>query len=251
MKNDSLCNPVKIQNQTIMIRNTCPFDALLHVTAHIISTHVNYKCVIETMEDDPFLRLAKKIAARGKIIKNKYSDRALFPINTTLFQNSEYNRRLNSLDAMCNAAYLAEHAFMNLPSIQRTKICKRCSFQNERNFIFISINVNILLQKGLQDIQEAIDDINNTKHTCIKCKNECDITEKYGWQLIIDTTIFTDPNYLKNNKLQLKTYYLDDIAKTITIQGKRYLLRGVINYITNMRHYTAIIYNGIYILVCS
>lgn len=43
IKNGSLCNPIKIQNKTIMIRNTCLFDALLHITAYIISTHHDYK----------------------------------------------------------------------------------------------------------------------------------------------------------------------------------------------------------------
>lgn len=245
IKNGSLCKPIKVQNKTVMLRNTCAFDALLHITAHIIGIHVNYKCIIETIDDDSFLRLAEKVATRGKISRNEHIERALFLINTSLFQNSEHTRRFNTLDAMCNAAHLAEHTFVNLPSLRRTKICKTCNFLNDRKYIFISINVNILLQKGLQNIQEAIDDTTVVQHSCIKCNNLCDIQENYGPQIMINTTIFTDSNYIKNNNFQLKTNRLDDIAKNITIDGKKYLLRGVVNYIDNMRHYTAIIYNNI------
>lgn len=34
------CQPVKLQGKTIIIRNTCAFDALLHITAHMISMDV-------------------------------------------------------------------------------------------------------------------------------------------------------------------------------------------------------------------
>jgi len=42
MKNGNLCQPVKLQKETVMVRNTCAFDALLHITAHMIGMDVEY-----------------------------------------------------------------------------------------------------------------------------------------------------------------------------------------------------------------
>lgn len=94
-----------------MLRNKCAFDALLHVTTHIIGMNVEYKHFLQTI-DDPFLRPAEKIATRGKISKNEYVERALFLNNAALFEKSEYTRRFISLDTMCNAAHLAEHTYL-------------------------------------------------------------------------------------------------------------------------------------------
>lgn len=145
---------------------------------------------------------------------------------------------------MCNAAHVAEHTFTYLPSLERIKTCTTCNDSNNRKFTCISINVDILLNKGLQYIQEAINDAIISKQTCIKCNNTCEIIENYGLQILIDTSIVTDVNYLKNIKLQPKTYNLDDIQKNITIGTKKYIIRGVVNYINYMRHYTAVLFTN-------
>jgi len=61
---------------------------------------------------------------------------------------------------------------------------------------------------------------------------------------MIDTTILTDPNYIENIGVKQRIYNLDNISKEIMIQHKRYVLRGVINYINNMIHYTALLFNN-------
>lgn len=83
------------------------------------------------------------------------------------------------------------------------------------------------------------------KQTCIKCKNSCEVIEKYGPQIIIDTSILTDPNYLKNIGLEPKSYILENIARNITISNNKYVLRGIVNYLNNMSHYTALIHTGV------
>lgn len=159
--------------------------------------------------------MALKIASTGKICKNEYAERTSFLIETTLFQSSKYTRRFNSLDAMCNAAHLAEYTFVALPSFIRNKTCKVCNVSNERKFPAMSINVDILLNRGLQDIQDALNDTLTFKQTCIKCNNACDIYETYGPQIMIDTSILTDSNYLKTVKIKSNIYNLDNIAKNI------------------------------------
>lgn len=243
MKNGNLYQPVKLQGENIMIRNTCAFDALLHITIHMIGMHNEYKQHLQTI-DDRFLQLALKIASKGKVTKNEYAERASFLIETSLFQSAKYTRRFNSLDAMCNAAHLAEFTFASLPSFTRNKTCTVCNYSNERKFTAISINVDILLNRGLENIQEALNDTITLKQACVKCNNLCDINENYGPQIIIDTSILTDTNYLKTTEANLNTYNLDSIAKTIIINNNKYVLRGVINFLTNMRHYVALLFTG-------
>lgn len=77
MKNGNMCQPIKIQTKTVMLRNTCAFDALLHVATHLIGMNAEYKRITQSI-DDPFLILAENIATRGKIGKTEYVERALF-----------------------------------------------------------------------------------------------------------------------------------------------------------------------------
>ncbi|EZA52146.1 hypothetical protein X777_08658 [Ooceraea biroi] len=209
MKNGNLCQPVKLQGKTIMIRNTCAFDALLHISAHMIGVDAQYKQVIHDT-DDRLMQLASKIVSGGKITKNEYTERAYILTNLSLFQECKYNRRFHSLDAMCNAAHLAEYTFVSFPSLHRKKTCTNCKYSNEKSYTAISINVDIVLNQGFQHIQDVIEDIirhnKTSKQTCIQCYNLCDITETYGPHIIIDTSILSDKNYLKNTKLETKTY---------------------------------------------
>lgn len=67
----------------------------------MIGTNIAYKNIIQ---DDLFLKLALKIACRGKLTKYEYTKRIDFLINLSLFQQTDYTRKLNSLDATCNTA---------------------------------------------------------------------------------------------------------------------------------------------------
>lgn len=62
---------------------------------------------------------------------------------------------------------------------------------------------------------------------------------------MIDTSILTDTNYVKSLGLEPKSYNLDSIAKNSTLGNNKYILRGIINYINNMRHYTALLFTNI------
>jgi len=93
-------------------------------------------------------------------------------------------------------------------------------------------------------ISKKIDDVIMSKQICIKCSNSCHVTEKYGPQIIIDTSIVTDEEYLKHIELKATTlsFSLQDIAKNIKIGDNKYVLRGVVNYIKSASHYTALLF---------
>lgn len=81
---------------------------------------------------------------------------------------------------MCNAAHLAEYVFVSLPCLERQKTCTWCDYKNSRKFTAINVNVDIILQRGLDHIQEALNDTSNMKQICPKCNNLWKINEEYG-----------------------------------------------------------------------
>jgi len=62
--------------------------------------------------------------------------------------------------------------------------------------------------------------------------------------MMIDASVLSDTNYIKNIGLESKTYNLESIAKTITMGNKKYILRGIINYLSNIHHYPALLYTS-------
>lgn len=56
----------------------------------------------------------------------------------------------------------------------------------------LNTNVDILFCKGLNYMQEAIDNILTIATKCKKCLNIVEENIEYGPHLFIDTTIFTD-----------------------------------------------------------
>jgi len=57
---------------------------------------------------------------------------------------------------------------------------------------------------------------------------------------MIDASVLSDTNYIKNIGLEPECN-LDSIAKNITVDNKKYILRGIVNYLSNMRHYTVLL----------
>lgn len=139
---------------------------------------------------------------------------------------------------MYNVAHLAEYTYSSISSLTRINIYKTCNTAKKCKFNAVSINFDILLNKGLQNIQDVLNDTMTLKQTCIKCGNFYEIDEKYGPQVIIDTSVLIDNNYLKTIKKSNinNIYKLDKITKTIIINNNKYILRGVINYLKNMSH---------------
>lgn len=50
---------------------------------------------------------------------------------------------------------------------------------------------------------------------------------------------------MKNSGFVKKSYNLNSVAKNITLNNNKYILRGVINYIDSIRHYMALLFTNI------
>lgn len=72
---------------------------------------------------------------------------------------------------------------------------------------------SLLLSLLVVVLNEDVGYISISKHTCIKCNNPCDINENYGPQIIVDTSILTDTNYIKSFEFVTRSYNLNRVAK--------------------------------------
>lgn len=243
--NGSKCRPIKKGQSMMTVQETCAFDSLLQLVASGIATHTAYRNAVQSSSDNIF-RLAKSLLEDGRIL-SKHHERASILQNLSLFHDSikSYTRGIKRLNANCNVAHLANNLFENEPSCTITTTCT-CGVKESRRTITLNINIDILLQEGLQQMQCAINDARNVNSICRKCGTAKEYCNIYGNHTIIDSSIFTDYRY-NNRRLDLK-HTLHSIANTITLGDINYILIGVVHYTqyynSNNGHYIAFALTG-------
>lgn len=249
LKNGNMCDSIKLKNKYICIRNTCAFDSFVQILAHAIAEEKMYKSYVQDLQQ-PILKMVQNIL-RGKIIAKDYIIRAEILQEINLCKTSS-TRNIQFLDANCNIDHIIQILFPDVPSVTRYTKCSNCSSMQLRNLPTLCINVGILLKKGFNYIQEAINDtenLNSSQASCKKCNCLLERTHEYGPHIFIDTSIISDPNYNTECKENLS---LDSLTKSIKLAEKYYTLCGIIDYKGNERksfttigHYTAVAYTGL------
>lgn len=161
INNGSLCNSICINGVHFVVRETCAFDSILQVVMCALVSYNSYKDTMAETDNSLFI-LAQEILKSGKLKAKHYVSRGQILCDIPIFEKSTYTRKVSSLNANCNAAHLAEYLFMTTPSLIKTKICQKCNHSNIRNLTLVNIDVNVILQNGLNCIQQAIE--NATTH---------------------------------------------------------------------------------------
>lgn len=251
LKNGSLCKATTVKKKQIILSETCSFDSIFQVVANGIGMHSTYKTNMNALIlSNDFVKFTMDILISGKITAKDYNTRAMILYDIPLFEK-KCTRNITSLNANCNAAHLIEYLFNIIPSYTTRYSCCKCGHSYERTSPTYNINVDEILQNGLSNIQQAIDDeiICRRKTTCHKCKSTVSRTMSYGPHIIIDTSIITDEGYIKEKRIQQK-YMLNDVSKTITIENNNYSLAGLVSYNRysrklNDEHYVAFTYTGL------
>lgn len=248
IRNGSVCKAVNVNNKVITIHETCAFDAVLHLVASGIASIKSYDDKIKFLENRT-INLAVSILHAGKIMMNHYKERAKILLDLSLFSDALtiYTRRISKLNTNCNVAHLINYLFIDIPSCQKTIACP-CGSSRTTKITELNVNVDILLCKGLQYMQEAIDNALAIMTKCRKCLNTVVENVEYGPHLFIDTTVFTDERYVKRDKTIIHS--LETIATSIVLNSKKYILVGVIHYVksssTASGHYVTYARAGTY-----
>lgn len=245
IQNSNTCKGIIIDNKVITIFQTCAFDAVLHLVASGIASIKSYGDKIK-LSENPTINLAMSMLHSGKIMASHYKERVTILLNLSLFSDAItiYTRGISKLNTDCNVAHLINYLFIDIPSCQKTIVCS-CGFSRTRQITELNVNVNILLCKGLQYIQEAIDKTLAVTTKCRKCLKTVVENVEYDPHLFIDTAIFTDERYVTRNKTIL--HCLDTVATSILLNSKKYILVGVVHYIksnANSGHYVTYARSG-------
>lgn len=245
ISNGNLCEPVHFDGIKVIVKDTCAFNSLLQVIMSAITTYPSYKKAIRTI-DFKILKLADKLLTDGKVTAAAKIERARILRNIPIFQKSQYTRQLETVNANCSAAHLAEYILH--PSYTRSLYCNTCKTTNKCNFTFLNINVDIIFQNGPGHMQDAVNSAINTNYICKNCKKAQEYNLIYGSHILIDMSILTDSNYIPSSKLPLGHIELNAISKHIKVGGKSYNLIGAIRFIGDTgvnEHYTGIVYTGL------
>lgn len=163
--------------------------------------------------------------------------------NIPIFSVKLYKEDVQKLNTNCNVAHLAEYLLEGIPSCIKTNSCATCFESRVRKLTFVSINVNLLLEKEFEHIQEAVD-IAHTQFSIYKfCNGPATLSAEFGPHIIVDTSIIPDENYLNSLEVPVKPCRLNCIQKTLVSDNSNYILSGIVSY--RNAHYKTIIFNGI------
>lgn len=171
------------------------------------------------------------------------TERAKILLGLEMFKQAviTYTRSVQKLDAMCNVSHLAESLFIRDPSYVKSISCS-CGYKVTRSTVWVTVNVDILMEKGLQHMQEAIDDAPIINVVCHKCKKTVMEERVYGPHLLIDVTVFTDKRYTTSKKLI--RHDLESISTTVEAGNSTCFIAGVVDY--RNEHYVAYPKSGMY-----
>lgn len=169
------------------------------------------------------------ILTHRKIIANDYCTRAKILNNIPIFNKKIQTRNITSLNTNCNAAHLAEYLFQNIPSCTTAYNCDNCGHNYKRLSPICNINVNVIIENGLNNMQQAINDdtIARKETTCNNCKKRINRTILYASHLIIDSSILSDPNYTQAQNTEKHNFILDNITKLVVFDNAEYILSSI------------------------
>lgn len=170
-------------------------------------------------------------------MREHYVQRAKILTDIPIFEGAvtTYMRNIQRLDVECNAAHLAQYLLDTEPSYWSKVVCS-CGFTNRQKYTFVSVNVDIIICRGLHLMQEAIEDCMPVERSCYKCKIKIPCVNEYGSHLVIDTTVISDPGY--TNRRNIVVSRLESLKNVIEVGGKTYMVAAVVDYSAETKHYT-------------
>lgn len=148
-----------------------------------------------------------------------------------LFNLVMYMSKLATLDAICNVSHLNAE-YLLFPSLKRTRICPTCRSEKNRDVLFLSINVDVIIKNGLGHLQEAINSMDcNDNYMCKTCQETEETHVQYGPHMIIDTSSLSHDSYVADLGVVSSDYPLSSVSKRINVNGKFYSIVSVANYL--------------------
>lgn len=249
LRNGNVLQSVQINKHRYQLLNTCGFDTLVQILASSYCDSTVYNDYMKEVVNFPTSQLAMDIIHKN-VTAAAYKKRA--EILKSQFP-SEKKGGVTFVSCQSSISIMVENVFSENPTIIETSVCpeKNCpdpTVTSKRYIITISEE-----QYPLNRLQEGVEDFLQTMPSYCKRKLEKDLRRKCKG-LRQRTCQITSPHLLieiisySNNNLRQITLIPEDVPATISVEGKRFFLRGLVEYqnhgvvdsATDIGHYVAI-----------
>lgn len=234
----------KIGLKKVFVTHTCAFDSVYQIVANAIAYNEKYAQFSKTEKSltCSILKFTNNCLKKKKIDHAIYKERAQILYHSKLFKPSVYKENIEELSCYVNAASLAEHLFINAESYNEVITCPNCNGKITKKIVVPGINLDIIKNEGYQSLQQAIECNLQLSFTCTnkKCKNIVETVRNFEHHILLDINLFDfDTRTTQGLPTRLKNIPLE-----IRLNEKIYRIAGFSNYIHNMRHYVAYVYNN-------
>lgn len=212
--NGNLLPAVKIRKNSILVSNTCAFDALLVAMTVAYADFPLFKEYLDTVADkNTFLNLCKEVAFHGANTST-YKVRAEILMNSGICEQNLVHAGTSILNCRANVAGLSYKLLSDIPSSIETKICKNCN--NEIQFSNTTVIIESIRHgNNLTQLNNILNEYTEDQLKFCKVCNEktAMASKKLSCHILIETDIGC------NNEENV--YRLEDIPKQLFVQNIR------------------------------
>lgn len=232
--NASLCKNVKMGKITIIVTNTCGFDALCQIFSTGLLNNEPYNNAL-LCSSAKFI-LCAQILIKERLSAKFFKERAKILSNIKQLKANKI-KSIIKVNATCNIANLTTWLLEDVPSFTEINTCDICNRAKIRRNFICNVNYNIIREKGVQCLIEAINEELDIYRTC--CGKSIKSNIAYGPHLIIEIDC-GEQRLIKLIDFPLELH--------ITCNNK-YILSGIIAYegnddVKSVGHYIAYIKTG-------
>lgn len=182
---------VAMDGDTVFVRNTCPFDSLVHILMTRAIDDVHYASYIEKSKNKTlrYVSAFMKSGPNADILRQRVKIlQCIYDKKITL----ETEKRVLSytVDAWDSIENIVKHTMSSEPSVSKTEKCSRCSTGRTYSLTTISPNHNVISKKGFGALGSALAFkaiVNGL--SCNNCPGKCTSISEPLVHLFIDLDI--------------------------------------------------------------
>lgn len=232
IQNGLLVPPVMYMKKELKLIDTCGFDSIFEIVSNMYCNSISIKnlCTRQDIVSIQFMKAIKYYNIHFDL-DQLYQDRAtiLLPL---------FKEELGIVNCKVNVNRLFEMLIQPYACIIESSTCI-CGNRKVKSLFSRSISTGNFFSKGLGKLETIInDDLQDKLVYCQKCdKKTAHLVYELGEYLTFDLEYFYESKnadiistYFKT-KVKVITTDLNTIPETLSIKGKIYHLRGIIEFI--------------------
>jgi len=196
---------------------------------------VNNEIYNNALTETSKLMSCAKVFIKEELSAHFFKNRVKILCNLNQLKPDIKENSIIKVSTISNTANLTTWLLEDVPSFTEINTCDTCNrVKLRRNVLYININYTIIREKGIQFLQEALNE--DIRRTCCGKSQQSNIV--HGPHLIIETECGDQ-----------RSIMLSDYPVNLRTSDNRYILSGIIAYegsndVASVGHYIACIKTG-------